>query len=237
MPTPNGCRCGTRSLHQCPAKSRISRALWGSGNAITQSLTAYGSTPLLITFVRALISPPAVISMVISNVNSATSSTASTSTEAGPALITVAVPSVEVTGVPSTRTSVAVNLGDQSRPLREPLSPGRPTQPVQCSGSIARRTGSSTTFGPPGSIAEMISVAASAWSSVPRSAPQWMMAGSCPSVTSSTSETPSDRRAIMQLARPTMVSPSAGGGTIKRTTLPLARTCPSLRKPVTANTA
>ena len=103
-----------------------------------------------------------------------------------------------------------MNLGDHARPARDPLKPGRPTQPVQCSGSSARRIGSSTTFGPPGSMLERISASASASSSVPRSAPQCTIAGSCPAEISSTSETPSDRRAITQLARPTMVvAPSA----------------------------
>jgi hypothetical protein len=96
---------------------------------------------VLITSAHALTSPPLVSSMVMSSWSSAASSTAFTSTEASPALIMVAGPSVAVTGLPSTRTSVAVNLGDQARPARDPLRPGRPTQPVQCSGSIARRIG------------------------------------------------------------------------------------------------
>src|SRR5215207_4589738 len=155
-------------------------------------------------------SPPVVSSMVMFSCSRATSSTASTATDAGPVLIMVGGPSVAVTGLPPTRTSVAVNLGDQFRPARDPLSPGRPTHPVQRSGSSARRIGSSTTLGPPGSMLERTSPSASASSSVSRSAPQCTMAGSCPAEMSSTSETPSDRRAITQLARPTMVTPSIG---------------------------
>ena len=50
-------------------------------------------------------------------------------------------------GAPLTVTSVTVNTGDQSRPVREPCRPGCPVQPVCSSGTIAIRTGSSVAFG------------------------------------------------------------------------------------------
>ena len=74
----------------------------------------------------------------------ATLSTASTATDPAPVLINVGRSIPASTTDPSKRTSVTVNFGDQSRPPREPLSPGRPTQPVQCSGRTETRTGSST---------------------------------------------------------------------------------------------
>ena len=46
-------------------------------------------------------------------------------------------PGGEATGSPSTRSAVVRNLGDQPCPRRAPLIPGRPTHPVQCSGSKA----------------------------------------------------------------------------------------------------
>ena len=156
--------------------------------------------PLFVTSARARIRPPARSSMTTRRPSPATSSTASTSTLAVAARTSVGSSEPLTTGSPSTRTAVEVNFGDQSRPPREPLSPGRPTQPVQCSGRRARRTGSSTTFEADGSIPPAINARASPSSSGPRSAPQWTIAGSRPAVTSISSDTPSARRATMTLA-------------------------------------
>jgi hypothetical protein len=97
-----------------------------------------------------------------------------------------------------------VNLGDQARPPREPLRPGRPTQPVRCSGRMASRIGSSTVFGAPGAMFgkdQRFDVGKLECAQV--RAPM-QDGGSCPLEMSSTSETPSDRSAITQLACSTM---------------------------------
>ena len=58
-------------------------------------------------------------------------------------------------------SEVVVNFGDQARPARDPLIPGRPTQPVQCSGTSDSRTGSSTRLGATGGTPPSIKTAAS----------------------------------------------------------------------------
>ena len=72
-----------------------------------------------------------------------TSSAASTTRVPAPALVTVT-SAVDSIVRPSSVTWVTTNSGDQSRPARDPLRPGRPTQPVRCSGSSASRIGGST---------------------------------------------------------------------------------------------
>ena len=75
---------------------------------------------------------------------------ASTSTATGPSVRISRPSSGPTAGWPAIRTATVVNFGDQAAPDREPLIPGRPTHPVQCSGSRATRTGSSTTLGATG---------------------------------------------------------------------------------------
>ncbi len=98
-------------------------------------------------------------------------------------------------------TLLLVNLGDQAVPSREPLSPGRPVQVVQCSGSRAGPVGTPWSAIGPGVAPLATTAATSASDSSPRSAPQYAIAGSRPAEQSMITETASVRRWIRQSTR------------------------------------
>src|SRR5699024_6675425 len=81
-----------------------------------------------------------------------------------------------------------------------PPSPGRPIQPSDCWGSRPIRTGTSTALWGTASTAASHTASRPAGPRSPSGAPQWTTAGSRPSVTSSTTETPSACRCTRWVA-------------------------------------
>ena len=84
------------------------------------------------------------------------------------------------------------------------MSPGRPGQPVWCSGSTARRGGTSALFEPITGTAAVASAAACSAVIGPSAAPQCTIAGSRPPVASRTRPTPS---AVSTIRSPSGIMP------------------------------
>ena len=175
-PWVNAWRCGCRSPMCRPVMSNSSVASVGTGRASTRPSTVYGEPPVLVRSAFAFTRPESVSSIVSASVSCAPASAAWT-----------------VTVLPSCSTLWSWNDAEKSWPSRCPLSPGRPNQPAEYSGTIATgRLSSSPLPVCTAPAPRLRSTRAFALSS-PRSAPQCRTDGRAGPEQSSTRLTPAER--------------------------------------------
>ena len=165
-----------------PWKSSSSSASVGTGSARRSASSRYASSTSFVSDARSRTSPLPAISITTDVEMPATGSAAYA--------VSRRVPSASS----SSRCSRTRRTGDQSRPLRDPAMPGRPSHPDACSGRTGWSTTTSVGCSLQGGSDAVTSAAGSSDVRSPRSAPQCTTRGRSSRSLCSTRLVPAARR-------------------------------------------